>query len=166
MKFRLKANPSSDQGGTIPAGAVSFTVPLHLFEAWNGSGVDTLDPSAQVPQAPATSNSVYFNYTIDEENNQLIIKNSRDINGSVQFETEFGWKVNVLDVPGGHPKTENADVSGDDWWKDYEGHKYPMFVMEAVRLLSKDKMRRTITGTWSAEKRGANYGIRLVASAE
>lgn len=49
------------------------------------------------------------------------------------------------------------------WWQDDEGHKYPMFVMEAVRLLSKDEMRRTITGTWSAEKRGANYGVRLTS---
>jgi len=122
MKFSFKANPSSDQGGNIPAGAISFTVPLHLFTGWDGSGVDTLDPSAQVPQAPATSNSVYFNYTVDEENNQLIIRNSRDINGGIQFDTEFGWKVNALNVDGGHPKTENADVSGSDWWMDYEDY--------------------------------------------
>jgi hypothetical protein len=48
------------------------------------------------------------------------------------------------------------------WWKDDEGHKYPMFVMEVERLLLEDKLRKTISGKWSAEKRGANYGIRLV----
>ncbi len=52
------------------------------------------------------------------------------------------------------------------WWVDEEGCEYPMFCMEVERLLCEDKLRKTIAGTWSAEKRGANYGIRLVASAE
>lgn len=48
------------------------------------------------------------------------------------------------------------------WWEDEEGRSYPMFCMEVERLLNEDMLRKTISGKWSAEKRGANYGIRLV----
>lgn len=121
MRFQLNVSPSSDQSASIPAGAVSFKVPLHLFKAWNGSGVDTLHVSSTLPRYPDISNSVDFSYTVDE-NEQIIISNYRELAGGVSFSTEFGWKVNALDVPGGHPRTKNADVSGNDWWKDYTGN--------------------------------------------
>lgn len=52
------------------------------------------------------------------------------------------------------------------WWIDEDGCTYPMFCMEVERLLFEDKLRKTISGIWSAEKRGGNYGVTLVGVAE
>lgn len=61
---------------------------------------------------------------------------------------------------------EQRRAAGIFWWKDENGKSYPMFATEFNRLVSEGKLAQVIDGAWSAEKRGANYGIRLVASAE
>jgi len=61
---------------------------------------------------------------------------------------------------------EHRRAAGVFWWVDADGKRYPMFATEFNRLLDERLLSRVIAGTWSAEKRGANYGIRLVASAE
>ena len=61
---------------------------------------------------------------------------------------------------------EHRRAAGIFWWVDADGRRYPMFATEFNRLLDEGKLAQVIAGTWSAEKRGANYGIRLVASAE
>lgn len=56
---------------------------------------------------------------------------------------------------------EQRRAAGIFWWEDNDGHKYPMFAAEFNRLIEAG-YGVTIDGVWSAEKRGANYGIRLV----
>lgn len=57
---------------------------------------------------------------------------------------------------------EQRRAAGIFWWKDEDGKSYPMFAKEFNRLVEEGKLALTIAGKWSAEKRGANYGIRLV----
>lgn len=57
---------------------------------------------------------------------------------------------------------EQRRAAGIFWWRDEEGKRYPMFAMEFNRLVSEGYLAAVIDGIWSAEKRGANYGIRLV----
>lgn len=57
---------------------------------------------------------------------------------------------------------EQRRAAGIFWWRDEEGKRYPMFATEFNRLVSEGYLAAVIDGTWSAEKRGANYGIRLV----
>lgn len=57
---------------------------------------------------------------------------------------------------------EQRRAAGIFWWKDGDGKMYPMFAKEFNRLVSEGHLAAVIDGTWSAEKRGANYGVRLV----
>jgi len=47
------------------------------------------------------------------------------------------------------------------WWKDDSGYSYPMCAVELDRLIKNGIISNKIGGLWSAEKHGANYGIRL-----
>ena len=47
------------------------------------------------------------------------------------------------------------------WWRDENGCRYPMFAAELDRLIKNGVISNKISGLWSAEKRGQNYGIRL-----
>lgn len=47
-------------------------------------------------------------------------------------------------------------------WRDENNVQYPMFAAEVDRLLRGGLLGNTIHGRWSAQKRGANYGIALV----
>lgn len=58
---------------------------------------------------------------------------------------------------------EQRRAAGIFWWHDDSDKRYPMFAKEFNRLLDEHLLAQTIAGKWSAEKRGANYGIRLVA---
>ena len=57
---------------------------------------------------------------------------------------------------------EQRRAAGIFWWCDEEGKRYPMFATEFNRLVSEGYLAAVIDGTWSAEKRGANYGISLI----
>lgn len=57
---------------------------------------------------------------------------------------------------------EQRRAAGIFWWRDEEGKRYPMFATEFNRLVSEGYLAAVIDGIWSAEKRGANYGISLV----
>lgn len=57
---------------------------------------------------------------------------------------------------------EHRRAAGIFWWRDEEGKRYPMFAAEFNRLVSEGHLAAVIDGRWSAEKRGANYGVRLV----
>ena len=57
---------------------------------------------------------------------------------------------------------EQRRAAGIFWWRDDDGHMYPMFAAEFNRLVSEGHLAAVIDGRWSAEKRGANYGVRLV----
>lgn len=61
---------------------------------------------------------------------------------------------------------EQRRAAGVFWWKDEDGKRYPMFAKEFNRLVCEGKLALTIAGKWSAEKRGANYGVRLVADSQ
>ena len=48
------------------------------------------------------------------------------------------------------------------YWRDENNVQYPMFGKELDRLIHAGLIGRVIHGIWSAEKRGQNYGVRLV----
>lgn len=52
------------------------------------------------------------------------------------------------------------------YWKDDEGHQYPMFIKDVDELLRQDMGVSSVHGIFTYVKRGANYGIRFLRKAE
>ncbi len=52
------------------------------------------------------------------------------------------------------------------YWKDDNGHKYPMFIKDVDELLRKDMGTSSVHGIFTYVKRGANYGIKFLRKVE
>ena len=52
------------------------------------------------------------------------------------------------------------------YWKDDDGHKYPMFIKDVDELLRQDMGVSSVHGIFTYVKRGANYGIKFLRKAE
>jgi len=52
------------------------------------------------------------------------------------------------------------------YWKDDEGHQYPMFIKDVDELLRQDMGVSSVHGIFTYVKRGANYGIKFLRKAE
>ena len=52
------------------------------------------------------------------------------------------------------------------YWKDDEGHQYPMFIKDVDELLRQDMGGSSVHGIYTYVKRGANYGIKFLRRAE
>lgn len=52
------------------------------------------------------------------------------------------------------------------YWKDDNGHQYPMFIKDVDELLRQDMGTSSIHGIFTYVKRGANYGIKFLRRAE
>ncbi|MFI6813236.1 hypothetical protein ACIBG7_12530 [Nonomuraea sp. NPDC050328] len=52
-------------------------------------------------------------------------------------------------------------------WSDQDGHEWPMFLADLDHLISSATIANgVVTGTWTVGKRGQNFGIRYVGTAE
>ena len=52
------------------------------------------------------------------------------------------------------------------YWKDEDGHQYPMFIKHVDELLRQDMGTSSVHGIFTYVKRGANYGIKFLRRAE
>lgn len=52
------------------------------------------------------------------------------------------------------------------YWKDNNGHQYPMFIKDVDELLRQDMGISSVHGIFTYVKRGANYGIKFLRRAE
>lgn len=52
------------------------------------------------------------------------------------------------------------------YWKDDNGHKYPMFIKDVDELLRQDMGTSSVRGIFTYVKRGANYGIKFLRKME
>ena len=52
------------------------------------------------------------------------------------------------------------------YWKDDDGHQYPMFIKDVDELLRQDMGTSSVHGIFTYVKRGANYGIKFLRRAE
>ena len=52
------------------------------------------------------------------------------------------------------------------YWKDDNGHKYPMFIKDVDELLRQDMGFSNVHGIFTYVKRGANYGIKFLRKVE
>lgn len=52
------------------------------------------------------------------------------------------------------------------YWKDDNGHQYPMFIKDVDELLRQDMGTSSVHGIFTYVKRGANYGIKFLRRAE
>lgn len=52
------------------------------------------------------------------------------------------------------------------YWKDDDGHKYPMFIKDVDELLRQDMGVSSVHGIFTYVKRGANYGIKFLRRAD
>lgn len=48
------------------------------------------------------------------------------------------------------------------YWKDEDGHKYPMFIKDIDELLKQDMGTSSVHAIFTYVKRGANYGIKFL----
>lgn len=52
------------------------------------------------------------------------------------------------------------------YWKDDDGHQYPMFIKDIDELLRQDMGTSSVHGIFTYVKRGANYGIKFLRRVE
>lgn len=52
------------------------------------------------------------------------------------------------------------------YWKDDDGHQYPMFIKDVDELLRQDMGTSSVHGIFTYVKRGANYGIKFLRRVE
>ena len=52
------------------------------------------------------------------------------------------------------------------YWKDDNGHKYPMFIKDVDELLRQDMGTSSVRDIFTYVKRGANYGIKFLRKVE
>ena len=52
------------------------------------------------------------------------------------------------------------------YWKDEDGHQYPMFIKHVDELLRQDMGTSSVHGIFTYVKRGANYGIKFLRRVE
>lgn len=52
------------------------------------------------------------------------------------------------------------------YWRDDNGHKYPMFIKDVDELLRQDMWTSSVHGIFTYVKRGANYGIKFLRKVE
>ena len=99
------------QDDSVPAGSVEIRIPLSVFTAWNGTtGIDQI--VSQIPRAPATNGESFYNWTVDEAAQEIVIRNWNEITGNDYLYAEFSYQVHPMDVPGGSPDEEAAVAAG------------------------------------------------------
>ncbi|MEU7911358.1 hypothetical protein [Microbispora bryophytorum] len=53
------------------------------------------------------------------------------------------------------------------YWRDADNHEFPMFMTDLCDLLTGTTIDRgTVTGRWDVVKRGKNYGLRYLGTAD
>ncbi len=112
VELRVSKNSSGDSDDAmIPAGALKFTLPAHVFYAWDQSGADTVGGLAALHDKG-------FDYSYDSEGN-LVLTNWVP-QGSGTFDAEISYTVDPLKVNGGHPiDNEHDHTTSARWWDDY-----------------------------------------------
>lgn len=52
------------------------------------------------------------------------------------------------------------------WWKDQDGHQYPMFLTDFDDMFTKHLSSTIIHAVFTYQKRGQNYGIKFLRNVE
>lgn len=100
--FQIEFSKGGDED--IPAGQIEIRVPLHIFYGRDGKAVDTV--SVPLAKAPEKSGDTGFNYTIDEETNEVVITNYRAIEASYHFKCQIGYDFLPYQVANGYTKND------------------------------------------------------------
>ena len=98
------------QDNTVPEGAVEIRIPYTVFTGWDGIKADSV--ITQIPQAPATNNETFYNWYLDEETKEIVVKNWHEIAGNDYFHEEFTFQVDPLNMNGGYPDEDAARAAG------------------------------------------------------
>lgn len=138
MAVRKTSDTEDESGSTIPAGAIQIRIPAHVFYGWDdddvnknsaggynlsmkGVPVDELGYDG-ISQNQTGDLSYYFYYEDSDGDGQeetIVISNYKDV-GSGTFTTQFSYSVDPLKVPGGHPASNEQDVTTQTkWWLNY-----------------------------------------------
>ena len=115
VELDVSAGDSETQE-TIPAGAVEFRIPAHLFYGWNDNAADVLSTQVPTDPAAAANNKVSFIYRIEGE--EIVISNFEPLEGGTYFTADFAYIANPLDVDGGYPDDSKEHTN---WWDNYLG---------------------------------------------
>jgi len=159
--------PDTETQQTIPAGAVEFHIPAHLFYGWNGNPADVLSTQVATDPAAAANNKVSFIYRIDGD--EIIVSNYEPLEGGTFFAADFAYIANPLDVNGGYPDDTKEH---ENWWDNYlncyeKAFTARFFISDGSDTEQGEKsfslrlMTRPITATYVAVMPDANKGVYL-----
>ena len=118
-KIRAAYQIDFSKGGDedIPAGQVEIRLPAHIFFGRDGEPVDAL--TVPLAKAPEETGDTGFNYTIDEETGEIVIRNYRTIEASYHFTCQIGYDFYPYQVADGYNK---SDIQADFLVKDSTGN--------------------------------------------
>ena len=159
--------PDAETQQTIPAGAVEFHIPAHLFYGWNGNPADVLSTQVATDPAAAANNKVSFIYRIDGD--EIIVSNYEPLEGGTFFAADFAYIANPLDVNGGYP---DDTKDHENWWDNYlncyEKEFHPTFsITDGIETDGGEKdfslrvMTRVITKANCVVMNDASRGVYL-----
>ncbi len=99
--YQIEFSKGGDED--IPAGNIEIRVPAHIFYGRDGKAIDTI--TVPLAKAPEESGDTGFNYTIDEEKNEVVITNYRTIDASYHFKCQIGYDFMPFKVANGYTNT-------------------------------------------------------------
>lgn len=102
LSTRLSFSTGGDR--TYAPYSIEFRIPYRLFKDRDGNYLDKMRTA--LPAYPGTDSQGSFNYEIDEENNEIIIRNFEEISQALFLSTTFTWQFSPLEVKDGY--TNNA----------------------------------------------------------
>lgn len=106
IKTRAAYQIDFSKGGDedIPAGQIEIRLPAHIFYGRDGEPVDTV--TVPLAKAPAETGDTGFNYTIDEETGEIVIRNYKTIEASDHFTCQIGYEFYPKQVADGYTKSD------------------------------------------------------------
>lgn len=113
--YQLDFSKGGDED--IPAGQIEIRLPAHIFYGRDGKPVDTLN--VPLAKAPAETGNTGFNYTIDEETGEIVIRNYKTIEASYHFTCQIGYDFYPYAVADGYTK---SDIQANFTVKDSTGN--------------------------------------------
>lgn len=137
IKVELEVNQQGEDGGVIPANAIQFTLPHHVFYSWikddehptitydrGGVPVDQVGGYSELVPGGA-----YSFAADDSDPEKIIVYNWAPIGGAQTETMTFIYRVDPTAINGGHPIAENVNVAeiGKWWMADGDDYSGPSF---------------------------------------
>lgn len=104
----------------------------------------------------------YSHYNLNDDERERVY-NGECVETPVYVNKKITWKPNEeVELTLNYDGCGRGRSSVTFYWKDNNGHKYPMFLTDMDALIKQDVKVSNIHGIFTYVKRGANYGIKFL----